>query len=76
MSLYDLRYTKAPSTKQKKAKIATIPYRRFPWENTSFRYGLGFDYNSELGIIATASSSCRYHSDCFPSTGNDLSTLC
>jgi high-affinity nickel permease len=59
MSLYDLRYTKAPSKKQLKSKIATDPYRVFPWENTSFDFGFGFDYNAELGIIATASSKSK-----------------
>lgn len=61
MSLYDLRYTKAPTKKQKKAKLATTPYRIFPFENSSFNFGSGFDYNPELGIIATVSSRSGYH---------------
>ncbi|KAF7503446.1 hypothetical protein GJ744_003738 [Endocarpon pusillum] len=56
MSLYDLRYTKRPSKKEVKSKIATAPYRTFPWENASLEFRLGFDYSSELGIIATGSS--------------------
>ena len=62
MSSYDLRYTKAPSENRKKPKVATSPYRLFPWENTSFSLGLGFDYSPELGIIATGSSN----SECLP----------
>lgn len=60
MCLYDLRYTKAPSAKQAKSKTPTVPYRVFPWENASESFKLGFDYNPELGIIATASRKGMY----------------
>lgn len=59
MSMYDLRYTKAPAKKQKNRKTATTPYRLFPWENNSFNFDSGFDYSPELGIIATVSSQSK-----------------
>jgi WD40 repeat protein len=59
MSLYDLRYTAAPSNMQIESKIHTSPYRTFPWETASVSYQLGFDYHPELGVIATSSSISR-----------------
>jgi hypothetical protein len=69
MSLYDLRYTKAPSEKEKKSKITTKAYRIFPWVNTSSRFSPDFDYNAELGIIATVSKTSKY----YPQTLNGAS---
>lgn len=62
MSVYDLRYTKPPSKKEMVFQTDTPPYRIFPWENVSLKFRLGFDYSSELGIIATGSSKSKYSS--------------
>ncbi|ERF76619.1 hypothetical protein EPUS_04439 [Endocarpon pusillum Z07020] len=66
MSLYDLRYTKRPSKKEVESKIATAPYRTFQWENSSLKFRLGFDYSSELGIIATGSSKAMSSNHLLP----------
>jgi len=64
MSLYDLRYTPTPNRYRKqKSKAPTTPYILFniPQNRMSDRYGLGFDMDSELGIVASATSSGSSH---------------
>lgn len=52
MSLYDLRFAKKPNLKRR--KDYTIPCMEYPTFPGSDRFGLGFDYDPELKIFATA----------------------
>ena len=69
-SIYDLRYAKQPdripwnkyTAMYKNPHIPTTPYLGFavPLKRRSDQYGCGFAYDSELDVVAIASSSAMY----------------
>ena len=55
MSIYDLRYISRP---QWTSTESTRPYLDFSKYQDSDRHGLGFDYDPDLGLIASGESVC------------------